>query len=346
MLFIDQPIGVGFSDPTDSTLWAKSLGEAAIDLDSFLNVFLGDYFPSLQSKPIHLAGESFGGKYCPVYADLMRRHFDSVILVDALVDFSYATLGLYDHFCADKPLAHGRGLNVTSCAAMEEDLTACAKFGRLCTSTYDADICFAASEKCLAASEPYQRQIVSGGQNPYDDRTDCIDPPMCGRLGMEEVAAYLNLEEVQKALGLPRRRFEPVNMEFNSLWAQQSEIFLPTTREIARILDDKKTPILVLNGNNDAIVNTEGVVRTYNSLLWSGHAAFQLQSLKPWYHGESDGENMTLGGRTKKVKNLAMVTVDEAGHMSPHDQPLVVSRVMRRWVGQEAAVDEVLGLFV
>lgn len=71
---------------------------------------------------------------------------------------------------------------------------------------------------------------------------------------MQEVGKYLNREEIQEALGFAPRLFEPVNMKFNALWSQQSDIFLPSSREIVRVLDQKKTPILVLNGNNDAIV--------------------------------------------------------------------------------------------
>ncbi|CCF34407.1 carboxypeptidase Y [Colletotrichum higginsianum] len=346
MLFIDQPIGVGFSDPQDPSLWSKNLQESAIDLDKFLDVFLGEYFPSLQKRPIHFAGESFGGKYCPVYADLMRRRFDSVVLVNALVDYSDVSLGVYDHFCAAEPTdARRRGLNASTCEEMERGYSACEKFGRLCTATYDSDVCLTALLNCVEATEPYQREVVPGGQNPYDDRTKCIDPPMCGRLGMQEVRKYLNREEVQEALGFQPRTFEPVNMEFNANWSRQGDVFIPSTREIARLLDQKKTPILVLNGNNDAIVNTEGVLRTYESLLWSGHAAFRSRKLKPWYHGEAEDKNMSLGGTAKVVKNLALVTVDEAGHMSPHDQPLAVSRVMRAWIKDTDVSGSVVGLF-
>lgn len=54
---------------------------------------------------------------------------------------------------------------------------------------------------------------------------------------------------------------------------------------------------------------------------------------------------MSLGGTAKVVKNLALVTVDEAGHMSPHDQPLAVSRVMRAWIKDTDVSGSVVGLF-
>ncbi|KAH7144237.1 carboxypeptidase Y [Dactylonectria estremocensis] len=335
MLFIDQPIGVGFSDPQDTRLWTKNLRDGAVDLDKFLDVFLRDYFPELSGRSIHLACESFGGKYCPVYADMMRRQFSSLVLVNAMINYPSVALGLHDHFCSSSKLARrglgSRSVNISSCEEMEGAYSDCERQGRLCELTYDTEVCRIAFEKCDAVQTVYGRHVVPGGENPYDDRTTCIDPPICGRLGMEEVAVYLNQDWVQNALGFKKRLFEPVNMDFNIWWSSKEAMLLPSTREIARLLDEKDTAVLVLNGNNDAIVNTEGILQAYNSLLWGGHAQFQLSNLEDWYYSETDGSE-TLGGQFKTSKNLTLVTVNEAGHMSPHDQPLAVSQLMQDWI--------------
>lgn len=230
-----------------------------MDLDKFLDAFLKD-FPGLRDRPTHLACESFGGKYCPVYADVMRRDLTSIILVNAMTNLPTTILGLYDHFCTPQKLVldggpRGLALNASACEEMELAYPVCEKHGRLCDLTYDTEICRVALEKCAAIQEVYMRHVVPGGENPYDDRTTCIDPPICGRLGMEEVAVYLNQEWVQHALGFAEtRRFRPVNMDFNVWWSSKEAMLVPSTREIARLLDERDTAILVLNGNNDAIV--------------------------------------------------------------------------------------------
>jgi hypothetical protein len=71
---------------------------------------------------------------------------------------------------------------------------------------------------------------------------------------MEQVASFLNLDWVQDALQIERMKFQSVNMDFNSHWAEKPDTYLPSIREIGRLLDLKKTPILVLNGNNDVVV--------------------------------------------------------------------------------------------
>ncbi|KAI8711514.1 hypothetical protein NCS52_01415200 [Fusarium sp. LHS14.1] len=253
VLFIDQPVGVGFSATEDTNLWAASLSEGGVDFDHFLETFLTDFFPQLQGRQIHLAGESFGGRYCPVYASMLKRKLASVMLFDAFVDEHWGALGAYRHICSS--MIGSNPLNSTACAEMEAAYPACHKFGQLCSSTYDADICRETSKKCAAIWEPFYREVVPGGRNPYDDRAKCTTPPMCGHLGMEQVEKYMNSETLQKALGFERAiNYSVVNMDLNKNWETHPDMVIPSTREISNILDDKATPILVVNGNNDVIV--------------------------------------------------------------------------------------------
>ncbi len=189
----------------------------------------------------------------------MRRQLTSIIVVNAMINLPTTMLGLYDHFCTPQKLAVDRpgisAVNASTCHEMELAYPACEAQGRLCDLTYDTDICRGALGKCAALHEAYMRHVVPGGENPYDDRTTCIDPPICGRLGMEGVAVYLNQDWVQHALGFTEiRRFQPVNMDFNVWWSSKEAMLVPSTREIARLLDERNTAVLVLNGNNDAIV--------------------------------------------------------------------------------------------
>lgn len=74
-------------------------------------------------------------------------------------------------------------------------------------------------------------------------------------LGMEQVEKYMNSENLQRALGFERAvNYSVVNMDLNTEWATHPDMVIPSTRELSKILDDKATPILVVNGNNDVIV--------------------------------------------------------------------------------------------
>lgn len=74
-------------------------------------------------------------------------------------------------------------------------------------------------------------------------------------LGMEQVEKYMNSEDLQRALDFERAvNFSVVNMDLNTEWSTHADMMIPSTRELSNILDDKATPILVVNGNNDIIV--------------------------------------------------------------------------------------------
>ncbi|KAF7535653.1 hypothetical protein G7054_g5168 [Neopestalotiopsis clavispora] len=331
VVFVDQPIGVGFSAPHDPDLWAGDLMESGIDFTRFLDIFVQEAFPELEHRPIHLAAESFGGRYAPTYASMMRRRFASLILVDPLINWPRSLLGVYEHLCVPRPLTSGnRTFSAEACEQMKMGYAACEKSAAACDLTYDGETCLAAADTCQKIYDIFDNEVVPGGWSPYDDRRQCEVPPICGGMGMEQVGQYLNTEWVQQALGLNDFDFRPVNGDFSEKWSNLPDPYLPSTREIRRILDMKNTPVIVLNGMNDVGINWEGMTATLDSLIWSGHADYKLQPLTPWYYNHEGSK--VKGGNSKRFGRLKLVNIDEAGHMSPHDQPAAASFVIKSWI--------------
>lgn len=127
------------------------------------------------------AGESFGGKYVPIYASRSRRNFDSIILVDPYIDYAHEALGLYEHFCLNGE--ERVGINKTECEAIEKGYPACERHGQICRSTYDPLLCETAMNFCTEAVAIHLQDGPSG-RNPYDDRLVCGELPLCGTIGM------------------------------------------------------------------------------------------------------------------------------------------------------------------
>lgn len=59
LLFVDQPVDVGFSYIDEGHDVAKDSQEAAVDMHRFLQLFVSEIFPQKRSAPIHLSGESY-----------------------------------------------------------------------------------------------------------------------------------------------------------------------------------------------------------------------------------------------------------------------------------------------
>lgn len=63
LLFVDQPVDVGFSYIDESHEVPHDSQEAAADMRRFLQIFVSEIFPHKRSSPVHLAGE-LCSKHC------------------------------------------------------------------------------------------------------------------------------------------------------------------------------------------------------------------------------------------------------------------------------------------
>ncbi|KAF2665465.1 carboxypeptidase Y [Microthyrium microscopicum] len=329
IVFIDQPIGTGFSYTEDRKLWAQTLQDATLDFDKFLDGFFA-LFPQLDNgkRDVHFVGESFGGQYAPHYAAATRRDFASIILINPWIDPVYHVLARWEHICASgKDYMH---FNQTLCVHMEEGYSTCETHGNECQLTQNPSICLEAFNVCLSG---IQKWVEMGMEHRdwYDDRNKCLKPEDCDS-GFSPVRRYLDSDSVKKALGLKSSfKYDPMNEAFNEKWTNGVDATVPSTRQIATLLDAKDTKVLILNGNNDISVPTASLVRTLDNLPWSKHAAYLTKKLSPWYYKDSSGSQQ-LGGELKQVGNLALVTVNNAGHMNVHDQPIATLSILQKWL--------------
>jgi carboxypeptidase C (cathepsin A) len=69
MLFIDQPLNVGFSFSGNRTGKAQvsTAEEAGQHLLNFMHNFYNEW-PLLRQNPLYITGESFAGHYIPAFA--------------------------------------------------------------------------------------------------------------------------------------------------------------------------------------------------------------------------------------------------------------------------------------
>lgn len=179
LLFIDQPAGVGFSSRKDGEPVQAADLDGAQDFQVFLNTFFGEIFPDRAHLPIHFAGESYGGHYAPTYVNhiLKSRAYDSkfafwgnissLILVNALIDFTAPMVGAYELMCSD--FRGGNIVNHTACESIRLSLPECERLGRSCDLSNDGYECWAMMSFCRdKIDEFYWEQVDAGLRNPYN----------------------------------------------------------------------------------------------------------------------------------------------------------------------------------
>jgi len=78
LVFIDQPVGTGFSRCTNPTHYARNEEMVAENFYKFLIKFLVK-FPEYNQRNIFITGESYAGHYIPAIADFINTHPDPSI---------------------------------------------------------------------------------------------------------------------------------------------------------------------------------------------------------------------------------------------------------------------------
>src|SRR5438034_1236571 len=75
VLYIDQPVGTGFSTASHPNPVEKN-ARVTSDFYTWLKSFY-HRFPQLMSKKTHLVGESYGGIFLPYFASEIMKNHDS-----------------------------------------------------------------------------------------------------------------------------------------------------------------------------------------------------------------------------------------------------------------------------
>ncbi|PSR72048.1 hypothetical protein PHLCEN_2v12078 [Hermanssonia centrifuga] len=117
IIYLDEPIGTGYSYATDGSK-VTTLTNLAVDVYAFLQVFM-HRFPQYASMPFHLAAESWGGHFGPniahyifernqelVYAPrtgILKINLASVILANGLTEPASQFESIHPYICGAAP---------------------------------------------------------------------------------------------------------------------------------------------------------------------------------------------------------------------------------------------------
>lgn len=344
VIFLDQPLNVGYSygEGVSDTVAAGK------DVYAFLALFFKT-FPEYADLDFHISGESYAGHYIPVFAKEILEHntgksvehlpaeFGAMSTTERIEKAPKINLktvlignGLTDPLVQYEKYpdqACGRGayeavLSPTECQAMEDSYPRCASLIQSCYNSQSAWSCVPAALYCNNAMiGPYQKT----GRNVYDIRSNCEDTSNLCYPQMGWIQKYLNQASVMKKLGAEVDSYESCNMNinrnflFNGDWMKPYYLAVP-------VLLEAGIPVLIYAGDADFICYAGGNLAWTNALEWSGHEKYAKASLKNWH------ANGKIHGQTKNHGNFTYLSIYEAGHMVPFDQPEASLAFFNTWI--------------
>lgn len=352
VFFIDQPVGVGYSySKTDQKVYTTE--EAAKDVYAFLRVFFSA-FDRFKKNEFYMAGESYGGRYIPIFAsevadrnhDVERKalkagkqvdhdqliNLKGVLIGNGLTDVSKQISGYYDMTCTRRggvePI-----LSIETCKRMHTYVPVCREqLGKHCVESYNPDLCDLWLAKC---SDEIEAPYFYTGQNPYNIKDDCksgLEPNLCYDV-TDDIRKYLDRDDVRELVGAASKdqigNFASCNNDVASGFSRMLDMAHDNGFNVAGLLE-RGIKALVYVGTLDWICNFNGNFEWVKTLDWSGSQSFSEAKNYEWV---VDGEK---AGRTQSGGGLTWVTVYEAGHMVPYDQPDAALAMLNRWIdGQD-----------
>ena len=294
LLYVDQPTGTGFSQANG--LNVSSTAQSSKHFQAFLARFY-QLFPEMMKHPLYFVGESYAGKYIPVYTtDLLNnKTFTSQVTIKGVAigdgwsdpkrqiptygSFGFAA-GMIDSRSRDK-------LRLQEIEALVDISKG---------NYYDATT--------ISNSLLEQLTTLAGGVSHWNYRDfDESDDPYVD---------WLNTTDAQDFLKIPYQDYEDCNQDVSD------DYFGDNTQSVADLYPGlfEKLPVLLYQGQDDENVDYEGTLNYINALNWTDIKNFRNAKRSVWKL-----ENGTTAGLVKGYKNFTFLLLFKCGHLVPADQP-------------------------
>eukprot|EP00605_Chrysophyceae_sp_TOSAG23-4_P000457 GSChrysophyteH1.ASY1.ANO1.515.1 assembled CDS len=301
MLYVDQPVGTGFSYTSRRDGYASN--DAAIN-ESFYT------FLVRKSRPIFFTGESHAGHYIPtIVAHIleMNKASPSILLDVAALALGNPWLDPPTQYDASD-MAHGLGLitqgQLNNLKAMHKKCQSLLKTGRL-----RQNVCFELLDLIIDST------AAAGGEKllMYDARK-FVARPSSFPPGHEALERYMNTAAVKSALHVsqvPQKFEECTDPPYNALAHQDGLSAVP---QLVKVLNEG-IRVLVFSGNFDLVCNHLSTESVLMDMQWTGSEGWRMAKSGVWVVDKSPA------GYIKQFNNLQSLVVMDSGHMVPLDQP-------------------------
>ncbi|KAL9932251.1 hypothetical protein V8E36_009023 [Tilletia maclaganii] len=353
IIFIDQPVGVGFSY-TRYGVHTYDADQGAVDVYAFLRIFFSA-FPKFAGNDFVMTAESYGGRYIPRYAaEVVDRNaaivqkaarkgeevdnsklinLKSVAIGNGLTARSHQMTSYYDMTCTRNGGTEAPVLPISTCKRMEVWKKKCDEvLPKYCRDNFAFDDCAMHTEAC--ANElmgPY----FTTKRNPYNIADDCksgLNPNLCYEVSAD-IRAYLDRPDVRELIGAASLdqigNFTTCSPEVGRGFAAAGDNLVDNVGYVSGLLE-RGIKVLIYVGTLDWICNWIGNKGWLFEMDWSGQAAFLAAKNYGWV---VDGE---VAGETQSAEGLTWATVLGAGHMVPYDKPVQAKHLLYRWLAGEA----------
>ncbi|THU54118.1 hypothetical protein C4D60_Mb10t21640 [Musa balbisiana] len=348
LLFVDNPVGTGYSFVEDESLFVKTDWEAATDLTTLLKK-LYDEDESRQTSPLFIVAESYGGKFAVTAGLSILKAIEAGELklkLGGSQPCSGKQLDFAGRFCGKcSLLSSTSGRDNSDAKAMI--CSSCSSPGGLCFKIMaekirqeikkgeygNATNSWGELEEFISSSSndvDFYNFLLDSASDPIS--LAAVEVPR--RLSMKIYPTYLSSKASSMSTDISSLMNGAIKDKLKIIpktvsWGGQADLVFealaddfmkPRINEVDELLS-LGINVTIYNGQVDLICATKGTESWIQKLKWEGLKTFNNMDRKPLY---CDTEGMAVTkGFLKSYHNFHFYWILGAGHFVPVDQPCV-----------------------
>ncbi|KAM9208340.1 retinoid-inducible serine carboxypeptidase [Dugong dugon] len=342
LLFVDNPVGTGFSYVNMSDAYTRNLDMVASDMMVLLRTFF-DCHKEFQTIPFYIFSESYGGKMAAGIGLELHK-----AVQEGSIKCNFAGVALGDSWISPVDSVLSWGPYLYSMSLLDDQgLAEVAKVAEQVLNAVNKGYYVEATRLWEEAEMVIEQN--TDGVNFYNILTKNTPVPakessleftqsrlvhLCQRH-----MRHLQQDALSQLMNGPIKKKLKIIPEDYSWGAQATNVFMNMEgdfmKPVISIVDElleAGVSVTVYNGQLDLIVDTIGQEAWVRKLKWPELSTFNQLKWKALYVDPRSSETSAF---VKSYKNLAFYWILRAGHMVPADQGAMALKMMRLVTQQE-----------
>ncbi|KAM6450181.1 putative serine carboxypeptidase CPVL isoform 1-T2 [Liasis olivaceus] len=319
MLYIDNPVGTGFSFTDDGKGYAKNEDDVGRDLYSAVVQFF-QLFPDYQKNDFYATGESYAGKYVPAIGYYIHSNNPT-----AKIKINFKGVAIGDGLCDPEVMLGGYAEFLYQIGLVDEKQRVYVQnqtnLGQQYIQQKKWKEAFEVFDTLLngdkTGSPPYI-QTITGCSNYYNF-LQCQEPT-----DQEYFGKLLSLPNIRKSIHVGNLTFHDGSIVEEHL----IEDIMKTIKPWLAILMDHYR-VLLYSGQLDIIVAAPLTERFLPTVPWAKMKEYKNAERIVWRIYDKDPE---VAGYVRQVDEFYQVIVRGGGHILPYDQPERALDMMDRFI--------------
>ena len=336
LLFLDNPVGVGFSFAESDDAYVSNEQQVGTDLRSCLLEFY-KVFPDLRSNALYVTGESYAGKYVPAlsYAIYKANKKGGLkIGDDDFINLKGLSIGDGAMSPPDQFDDFGNLLYYVGMISKQE---------KQVFDQYETNIQARLQVGDTIGAFEYFDEMLNGdftnGVTYYHNVTSAnyfnFEQGECGNCSPSYYDSWLVTPAVRDLIHVGGCAYNGFNQTVEE--HLKADWMVGVLDMLVPLMQDPDVHVLIYSGANDVILGPPLTENFLEALQWDGSDAYAKAHKNIW---TIDGEVMAndpVAGYVKHVEEFKVTyaVVRGAGHMVPTDQPERAYDLIKRFVNDD-----------